>query len=295
MKKGVIYTCVSGNYDTLRDYLVVNEDWDYVCFSNTVKPDVYNKSWKIVPLGFTDMDDVRNARWHKINPHKILKKYRFSVWMDANIDIVDQQFYDDIDKYTREGELFAAMKHPERDCIYDEAKVIIEGKIDDPVIVKKQVAKLKELKYPKKNGLIVSSILFRQHNDNKVSAVMDEWWSWVRDFSRRDQLSLNYALWKEHFKPAKLPFKYVALGQSGPLFWRHHDIGWQLAQERLDQADEQGKVIADMRTQLVERDRIIQAQNDVISQTRDSQAFRLSKALLAPAELASRLLRKHNK
>jgi FkbM family methyltransferase len=31
--KKVIYTCISGEYDSLRDYLIVSDDWDYICFS----------------------------------------------------------------------------------------------------------------------------------------------------------------------------------------------------------------------------------------------------------------------
>lgn len=292
MKKGVIYTCVSGNYDSLRDYLVVSKDWDYVCFSNTVKSGVYNRSWKILPLGFSSLDDVRNARWHKINPHKILKKYRFSVWIDANIDVVDKKFYQELDKHVSGNELFATMKHPERNCIYDEAKVIIDEKIDVPEIVEKQVTQLKKLNYPKQNGLIVSSILFRQHNDNKVSKVMEEWWSWVRDFSRRDQLSLNYALWKAHFKPTKLPFKYVPLGQSGSLFWRHHDVGWKLARDRLDHLDAQQRIIDSMENRLADRERVIEKQNDVILQIKGSLSFRVGRAVVAPVKVIKRLLRK---
>jgi hypothetical protein len=30
----VIYTCISGNYDTLHDNIYVNPDWDYVCFTD---------------------------------------------------------------------------------------------------------------------------------------------------------------------------------------------------------------------------------------------------------------------
>ena len=29
---------------------------------------------------------------------------------------------------------------------------------------------------------------------------MNEWWAWIENFSRRDQLSLTYCLWRNGFK-----------------------------------------------------------------------------------------------
>lgn len=224
MKKGVIYTCISGDYDSLKDFLVVREGWDYVCFSDSVQRTVYNQSWQIKPLAFKELDDVRNARWHKINPHKLFKNYKYSVWIDANIDVVRDDFYLEIDKHIERSEQFAVMKHPERDCIYDEATVILDAQMDDPRRVKSQVKKIRELKFPEHAGLIVSCILLRKHGDKVLINAMEEWWRWVRDFSRRDQLSLNFVLWRHNFSPRYLPFVYKNPGQSGPLYWRRHDF-----------------------------------------------------------------------
>jgi hypothetical protein len=129
-------------------------------------------------MQFSELDNVRNARWHKVNPHKILPKdYEYSVWIDANIDIIGPKFYKEIDRHINKDEQFAVMKHPERDCIYDEAKVIIEYGIDDSAVVTRQVEKIKKDGYPKHHGLIASSILLRAHKNRVVSDIMDDWWS----------------------------------------------------------------------------------------------------------------------
>lgn len=268
MKKGVIYTCITGEYDNLRDYLVIDKAWDYICFSDTAKTSIYNKSWKIVPLSFNMQDDVRNARWHKINPHKTLSEYKYSVWVDANVDIVDKEFYSEIDKHIKNNELFAVMKHPDRDCIYDEADVIIDWKIDNPNIVTEQITKMREHDYPKHNGLIVSSILFREHNDKSVSAVMDDWWGWVCDYSKRDQLSLNYVLWELNFKPTRLPFKYKG-GQSGSLFWRRHDNGLKAVRQKELYIVEQSELIASQNQQINRLKQLIASQNQQINDLRE--------------------------
>jgi hypothetical protein len=43
-KKKVIYTCIFGNYDLLRDPLIVNEKWDYICFTDQ---DIKSNVWII--------------------------------------------------------------------------------------------------------------------------------------------------------------------------------------------------------------------------------------------------------
>ena len=37
MNKKVIYTCLVGNYDVLRQPLAIDESYDYICFSNDIK------------------------------------------------------------------------------------------------------------------------------------------------------------------------------------------------------------------------------------------------------------------
>ena len=35
--RGVVYTCLTGNYDTLREHKYLNKNWDYVCFTDDEK------------------------------------------------------------------------------------------------------------------------------------------------------------------------------------------------------------------------------------------------------------------
>lgn len=221
MKKGVIYTCISGDYDFLYDHKHTNPDWNYICFSNTVKPSLKNKSWKILPLKYEELDQTRNSRWHKINAHKLFTGYEKSVWIDANIDVTSKAFFDEVNQITQGLQTFAIMNHPARDCIYQEIEACKQLKLDDDSIMDRQIEIYKNENYPNNNGLYASSIIYRNHLDNKLDPIMEEWWSWVSQYSKRDQLSLPYVLHKNGVKPALFSFIYTH-GPSGPLYFYPH-------------------------------------------------------------------------
>lgn len=64
----------------------------------------------------------------------------------------------------------------------------------------KQIEIIKEANYPPENGLISAAVLIRKHNDSTVIKVMEDWWYFVKNYSKRDQLSFNFVAWKHNFK-----------------------------------------------------------------------------------------------
>ena len=74
--------------------------------------------------------------------------------------------------------------------------------------LKKEVTELRtkynKENYPKNNGLIISGILLRRHNDLDVIKTMESWWTELKYGSKRDQLSFNYVAWKNNLK-----FNYI--------------------------------------------------------------------------------------
>lgn len=211
-KLGIIYTCITGNYDDLKDYSFKNSDWDYVCFTDN-KDILNNKKsmWKIKPLAFGDLDDVRNQRWHKLHPHILFPEYKKSIWLDANVDITSKEMFDDIDMAGKEGAAMSIAVHPDRDCIYKEAQACIDLGKDNEQTIRRQVQILKEKSFPQKNGLFETNIVYREHNNKKVIKIMNDWWWWIENYSRRDQLSLNYVLWKNDFRVRPLSRKGIKI------------------------------------------------------------------------------------
>lgn len=209
-EKGVIYTAIFGDYEPLLDPKIINENLDYICFTDN--PNLESKVWniKLIPdfiddfhfkdnngneISFLDLDYTRQARAIKILPHKFLKEYDFSIWVDAGFLIVgDVIKY--VNRYTKKD--FLCISHSVRHCLYDEAEEVLRLNMDDNDLILKQIEKYKNENYPKNNGLIESGVLFRRHNSTKIISTMEDWFDEIINFCKRDQLSFNYVAWKNN-------------------------------------------------------------------------------------------------
>ena len=67
--------------------------------------------------------------------------------------------------------------HTERDCIYDELVASYNIARYPKAIMNKQVNHYRDEGFPKHYGLGVMGSIFRQHNNPKVSKLMDDWWN----------------------------------------------------------------------------------------------------------------------
>jgi hypothetical protein len=197
-KIGVIFTCITGKYDELGNHVHEDARWDYVCFTDdqAIKA-AGNSAWQIRPLVFDRLDNIRNQRWHKLHPHILFPEYEKSVWLDGNLNVLHQDFFADIDRAINEDRLMSIAPHPERNCLYDEMQACIEVGKDNALVMRKQIELIRQSGFPQKHGLFENNIIFRQHNNPKLIKVMADWWWWIENHSRRDQLSLTYILWKQ--------------------------------------------------------------------------------------------------
>ncbi|TDO94083.1 uncharacterized protein DUF616 [Halanaerobium saccharolyticum] len=200
MKKNndiIVYTAIANNYDDLIDPKFISSNIDYYCFTDDMS--MKSEVWNLIEFPLDDLNSTYKNRIVKMLPHKYFSEYKYSVYIDGSIDILG-----DIEKlvneYLVEGEYkLAVPKHPERDCLYEEAKACINLKKDNVEIIKKQISKYKEENFPKGFGLTENGIIFRQHNDPEVINLMQDWWDEFNKFSQRDQLSFLYVIWKNNF------------------------------------------------------------------------------------------------
>lgn len=194
-KRKVIYTVITGDYDYLRTPKYVNEDYDYICFTNNKR--IKSTFWKVRRIKNSEgLDDIRLQRYIKICPHIFLPKYELSVYIDANMRIIGD-FDEYIDKYMGDSALLCVI-HPDRTSVYLEAEECIRLGKCDRAIIDKQMAEYRESGFPDDLGLIASGVLVRKSME--VAPIMDEWWNEVREKSYRDQLSFNYCCWKHNYK-----------------------------------------------------------------------------------------------
>ena len=201
MKK-VVYTCITGDYDSLLQPLAVRPDWDYICFTDDAST-LSDGVWQLRPFKY-EGDAAKVSRYPKILPHIALKDYDASLYIDAKIQIIDAGIYDAADACLAGGVPWAGVPHPERDCIYEEIRrCYLSGhaRWRDALRLKKQ---LQNAGFPHHFGLLENNVILRQHNDSQVVAVDEDWWAAYSAGIKRDQLHLMPALQKEGLNPSYL-------------------------------------------------------------------------------------------
>lgn len=193
-KKMAIYTVLMGTYDTLMIPEIIDQDCDYYCVTNLNS--LTSEFWKIIYIeDIHQLGNIRLARFIKIHPHLLFAHYEVSLFMDCNI-LWKKSIWKFMQEYGT-GKKLLTMKHTERDCVYDEIRACrVFGK-DFPENLRKHLFYLKEENYPRKNGLVESGVMYRFHQNEQVIKTMEAWWTLLEYASRRDQLSFNYACWKE--------------------------------------------------------------------------------------------------
>jgi hypothetical protein len=196
MSKIVIYTCITGGYDTPTDSFEHKDGYNYFLFSDVP---INTKSWKnfIITFNTNNLSSVKKQRYIKTHPHDILKDYDVVVWIDANTSIDDKLY-----KYIEENKdnIITFKKHPDRDCIYDEIKeVVLRGK-EDRIIGEAIYNWYGQEGFPKHYGLYETNIIISHPQNKDVENLFNKWWGEIYRNSHRDQLSLNYVIWKYNIK-----------------------------------------------------------------------------------------------
>jgi hypothetical protein len=194
--KIVVYTCISGNYDSIKDIVNKEENIDYICFTDQ---DIFSNSWKIkkIPEFLNYLDQTKRARCLKILPHLFLPEYEISIWVDGSIEVlgnINKLISENLNNY------FSICKHPDRTCTFEEASSIISLKKDTKEVVMEQMSRYESLGYPKNNGMVQSGIIIRKHNEEECKQISNNWWQEVLKGSKRDQLSFNFSIWNKGYK-----------------------------------------------------------------------------------------------
>ena len=195
--KTVVYTYQSSGYDNLLSHNHFVRDWDYVCFTDDEKllEHEFIGPWEIRKSVFNKLDSKRNSRWHKTHPHLLFPKYTNSIWIDGNVDVVTN-YLETLIKKTRKKILTPV--HNERACIYDEIDAVRALSYDTEDACEDTKQMLLERCMPKDYGLCETNIMFRRHNDKLVHDIDEMWWDCIRNYSKRDQLSFTYCLYKHN-------------------------------------------------------------------------------------------------
>jgi hypothetical protein len=218
MNKKVIYTSVFGCSEENNYHLhspdVDLKGYDFVCFTDN--PNFKSDVWDVRIVDKLYDDGARSAKRYKLLPHRFLKEYDVSIWIDIEVKIT-KDINDLVDGYLSKSNL-AILNHElcgrtvtgdlnVRKCVYEEAKFIkwlgdnhpkkqYKDNID---IINSQVDRYKSEGYPENNGLARTTVIFRNHNEDDVIKHSELWWDEMKYGSRRDQIGFNYSAWKQDF------------------------------------------------------------------------------------------------
>lgn len=197
-KQIAVYTCIVGDYDTLQEPPSISEDCDYFLISDKIPREnsifQYLDVREIVPKHITD--PTRVNRYCKINAHTIFPQYRYSIYFDGNIGL-KSSITDFINKLPVTRIIAFCPNYWK--SIYREMISILESGRDNEQIVKKQAESYWLEGMPDDFGCLMCGILIREHNNPVCRKLMDEWWIQIEQFSKRDQVSLPYVLWKNGY------------------------------------------------------------------------------------------------
>lgn len=192
--KFAIYTAVFGGYDYVPlPRGVTQGDPDFLCFTD--QPANVPRGWQVVEMRPPLSDPGMANRHVKLYPHVYLESYDTSLYIDANVALkADPRAL--VKRYL-DGAGMAIPRHPERDCVYDEALACIEAGKAPADEVKSLMETYRDMGMPRHGGLSENFLIARRHHDPSVIALTEMLWDALEAGPRRDQLHLPFLVWKQ--------------------------------------------------------------------------------------------------
>lgn len=213
--KTVLYTAITGGYDSLNEVPFQRSRIDLVCFTDNPNARYGTTSWNIfqIPSELRCLPNVKQQRLLKILPHKYLPGYDISVWIDGNIKVMG-----DLSGFLKSLDFsqgpFLTRRHPSRRCAYQEARVVLKLGKDRSSIITPQMEKYRKDGFPENFGLEETAVIARLDGNARCQLLCNTWAKEVLEHSHRDQLSLDWSRWKTGVDIGNLGFSL----KSNPWF-----------------------------------------------------------------------------
>lgn len=200
-EKTAVYTAIFGDYDSLKQPLVVDTQCDYYCISD-VKPDNLGVFQWIDAKSILPHDLKGNKlknRYCKFLPHLLFKQHNYSIYLDGSILIKDRLWH----ILRKLGDIgIGVYGHPDCADTYEEVLRLCEitGNFFDLELIAKQLKEYNMEGFPYGLGFTENSVLVRNHGNIYCKKIMEMWWNEFLRFPTRDQLSFIYVLWKSGYR-----------------------------------------------------------------------------------------------
>lgn len=193
----VVYTAIAGDYDYPRKIPESMRCVDFICYCNSqaTKRLAEKNGWIVRPIPIVSDDPTRVCRDLKVRPYIYLPEYSASLWVDGTVQITNVAASELVNVLASKT-LVATFKHPHSKSVHEEAHECKAAGKDDNNRIDDTLEYLSSQGFPELQPTYETCVMFRFHNEEPVKRAMDTWHEMITNYSRRDQLSLGYSLWK---------------------------------------------------------------------------------------------------
>ena len=199
--RAAVVTSISGpNQRSLRDPDVILSSHEYHAFVDDAATSSYvGGVWQIhSSINFSNNEHYsarRNAKIFKILPELFLPGYDMYTYVDPSHEVVRSS--SEL-AFAVAGHSFGVFGHQYRNCVYEEAQHIFEGKWslkEHMPLMSEQLDFYKSVGMPTNTGLYELPCFVKIASSHTLRLSL-AWWEQICKYSSRDQLSLPYIFWQ---------------------------------------------------------------------------------------------------
>ena len=179
-----------GEYDVLPAPVEQDVEVDFICFTDS--PGLRSERWNVVVDPPRYEQPRLAAKVHKMLPRDVLGgSHRWALWVDANVLIDNPAFAREAIAIAEESRAcLTTFRHPQRDCIYEEASACMRLPACAGMPVREQVAAYRAEGHPAHWGLYGCRSLAWDASSDDAFEIGRAWLRECETWTQRDQLSL---------------------------------------------------------------------------------------------------------
>lgn len=191
-----VYTCVAQRYEREIARVRPEPGIDFVCFTDSPKH-LTAPGWDVrlpkSPKRLSSGHDIN--RYHKAFPHVLFPQSRWSIYFDGNLAF-SGDYRNLIRRVKNAKASLGAFWHPNGHSLEEEVEVCRRLKFDqrDMAMIEQQIAFYAANGIDPKQPIPTNNLLVRDHFATGLDTAMAIWFSHLYIYSKRDQISLLYAL-----------------------------------------------------------------------------------------------------
>ena len=198
-----VYTTLIGGYEMLNEQpIAATSRLPFICLTDD--PELRSETWQIREVEpLFGLDPIRSQRALKLRPHEHLLDFDCSIYIDNTV-VLKTPPEALIEQYLG-ASAFCLPQHSFRDSVLEEfLEVEALGNEDQGRLFEQLNHYALELPEVLEERPFWTGVLLRDHRDPKVRSMLDVWLAHVQRYSRRDQLSVNFAFRRAGLTPEVL-------------------------------------------------------------------------------------------